>query len=62
PVISVSCDPVAGGSVNDLDEKTTAFQCFVANEENDDGTLSGYYYHATMNWGTGSYTYGFGES
>jgi hypothetical protein len=62
PVIRVSCDPVAGGSVENLSEKTTAFQCFMANEDNKDGTMSGHYYHATMNWGTGSYTYGFGES
>ena len=62
PIISVSCDPVSGGSVDDLTEKTTAFQCFVANKDNKDGTLSGYYYHATMNWNTGSFTYGYGES
>jgi hypothetical protein len=62
PVIRVSCDPVAGGSVEDLSEKTTVFQCFMANKDNKDGTMSGHYYHATMNWGTGSYTYGFGES
>jgi hypothetical protein len=61
PIISVSCDPVAGGSVEDLTEKTTAFQCFVANKDNGDGTLSGYDYHATMNWDSGSYTYGLGK-
>ena len=38
------------------------FQCFVADKKNGDGTMSGYYYHATMNWDTGSYTYGMGES
>jgi len=62
PVLNVSCDPVAGGSVENLDEKTTVFQCFVANKNNKDGNMSGYYYHATMNWGTGSYTYGLGKS
>ena len=62
PIIDVSCDPVAGGSLDDLTEKTTTFQCFVADKKNGDGTMSGYYYHATMNWDTGSYTYGMGES
>jgi hypothetical protein len=61
PIIDVSCDPVAGGSVDDLSEKTTVFQCFVADKKNKDGTMSGYYYNATMNWKTGSYTYGYGK-
>jgi hypothetical protein len=61
PIISVSCDPVSGGSLDDLTEVTTAFQCFVADKDNKDGTLSGYYYHATMNWDTGSFTYGYGQ-
>jgi hypothetical protein len=61
PIVDVSCDPVAGGSVDDLSEKTTAFQCFAANKKNKDGTSNGYYYNATMNWKTGSYTYGYGK-
>jgi membrane protein involved in colicin uptake len=60
PVISVTCSPVAGGSTDDLTQQTTVFSCFVANKDNGDGTMSGYNYHATMNWSTGSYTYGFG--
>lgn len=60
PVLSVSCDPVGGGSTDDLTAKTTVFECFVATQYNGDGTLSGKKYHATMNWDTGSYTYGFG--
>ena len=61
PVLKVSCDPVAGGSIDNLADQTTVFQCFVANKDHGDGTMSGYYYNATMNWDTGSYTYGFGE-
>ena len=60
PIISVSCSPVGGGSTDDLTEQTTVFSCFVANKDNGDGTMSGYTYKATMNWSTGSYTYGFG--
>ncbi|WP_300268165.1 DUF2510 domain-containing protein [Microbacterium sp.] len=61
PVLEVSCDPVDGGSTDDLTQKTTVFQCFVANEDNGDGTMSGYYYNATMNWDSGNFTYGLGQ-
>jgi hypothetical protein len=37
PVIRVLCDPVAGGTVEDLSEKTTVFQCFLANKDNKAG-------------------------
>ena len=60
PVLSVSCDPVGGGSTDDLTAKTTVFECFVATKNNGDGTLSGKKYHATMNWDTDNHTYGFG--
>jgi hypothetical protein len=60
PIISVTCSPVAGGSTDDLTQQTTVFKCFVANKDNGDGTMSGYNYNATMNWSTGSFTYGFG--
>ncbi|MGB3484402.1 MAG: DUF2510 domain-containing protein [Mycobacterium sp.] len=60
PVLSVSCDPVGGGSTDDLTAKTTIFECFTATKDNGDGTLSGRKYHATMNWDSGNYTYGLG--
>jgi membrane protein involved in colicin uptake len=60
PVIEVTCSPVGGGSTDDLTEQTTVFECFVANKDNGDGTMSGYTYNATMNWSSGSYTYGLG--
>lgn len=60
PVLEVSCSPVAGGSIDDLAEQTTVFDCFVATEDNGDGTMSGLFYNATMNWSTGAYTYSFG--
>jgi hypothetical protein len=60
PVLSVSCDPVGGGSTDDLNAKTMVFECFAATKDNGDGTLSGRKYHATMNWDTGEYTYGLG--
>jgi Protein of unknown function (DUF2510) len=60
PIIDVSCSPVGGGSTDDLTEQTTVFECFAANEDNGDGTMSGYKYNATMNWSSGSFTYGLG--
>lgn len=60
PILEVGCSPVGGGSTDDLDQSTTVFKCFVANEDNGDGTMSGYNYNSTMNWGTGEYTYGLG--
>ena len=62
PIIDVTCSPVGGGSTDDLTEQTTVFECFAANKDNGDGTMSGYTYNATMNWSSGSYTYGLGEA
>ncbi|HWM32904.1 MAG TPA: DUF2510 domain-containing protein [Pseudolysinimonas sp.] len=62
PIIDVTCSPLGGGSTDDLSEQTTVFDCFVANKDNGDGTMSGYTYNATMNWSTGSYTYGLGPA
>ena len=56
PIIDVSCSPLGGGSTDDMTEQTTVFDCFVANKDNGDGTMSGYKYHATMNWSTGEFT------
>ena len=61
PVISVNCNPVSG-STDDLTDTTTTFDCFVANKDNGDGTSSGYFFNATVNWNSGSYTYGLGKS
>lgn len=60
PILSVRCTPVGGGSTDDLDERSTVFDCFVANEKRDDGTAYGHHYNATMNWDTGDFTYGLG--
>lgn len=60
PILEVTCSPVDGGSLNDIAEETTVFECFAANKDNGDGTMMGYTYNATMNWTTGSYTYGLG--
>lgn len=61
PVIAVSCNPVSG-STDDLTDTTTTFDCFVANKDNGDGTQSGYFFNATVNWTSGGYTYGLGKA
>lgn len=61
PVLAVKCNPVSG-SADDLTDPTTSFDCFVANKDNGDGTQSGYFFNATVNWASGEYTYGLGKS
>jgi hypothetical protein len=61
PIKKVDCVPVAGGSLDDLTQVTAKFECFAVYKVHSDGTSSGYYYNATMNWDTGSYTYGYGR-
>jgi len=61
PVLRATCDPVSG-STDDLTDLTTTFNCFVATKDNGDGTSTGYYFNATMNWDSGSYTYGLGKA
>jgi hypothetical protein len=61
PVLSASCSPVSG-STDTLTDRTTSFNCFVATKDNGDGTQTGYNFNATVNWDTGSYTYGFGKA
>lgn len=60
PILGTQCDPVGGGSVDNLGAKTTKFECLAINEKNGDGTVSGYTFNATMNWDTGSYTWRLG--
>lgn len=60
PILYTSCDPLGGGSTDDLTALTTTFTCLAVNKKNTDGTVSGYSFHATQNWTTGSYSWGLG--
>ncbi|MGV1036639.1 MAG: DUF2510 domain-containing protein [Candidatus Nanopelagicales bacterium] len=60
PVSSTQCSPADGNSLSDLTQTTTKFECLAVTDFNGDGTVSGYTFHALMNWDTGSYTYGIG--
>lgn len=61
-IIDAYCNPVAGGSLEDLTETTTVFECFVATEENGDGTQNGYFWDVTKNWDSGRYTWDFRDN
>ena len=62
PIFYTSCDPLGGGSTDDLTAITTTFSCLAVTKKNNDGTVSGYVYHATENWSEGSYSWGLGTS
>ncbi len=61
PIRYTSCDPLGGGSTDDLTALTTTFSCLAVNKKNNDGTVSGYSFHATQNWSSGSYSWGLGN-
>lgn len=61
PILYSSCDPLGGGSTDDLTAITTTFSCLAVNKENNDGTVSGYSFSATMNWTQGSYSWRLGS-
>jgi hypothetical protein len=60
PIFYTSCNPLGGGSVDDLTALTTTFECLAANEKLDDGRVRGYVYSATMNWDEYSWTWRLG--
>jgi len=51
------CSPVAGGSVNEITETTTAFECFIATGTSSTGNQTGVFYDVTKNWDTGYVTW-----
>lgn len=61
PIFYTTCDPLGGGSTDDLTALTTTFSCLAVTKKNNDGTVSGYAYHATENWSAGSYSWGLGN-
>jgi ribosomal protein L40E len=61
PILNTQCSPVAGGSLEDLTDRTTKFSCLAVNEKLSGSRVSGYTYHAIMNWNSGKYSYGLGD-
>lgn len=60
PIYGTQCNPVGGGSQDNLEAKTTKFECLAINKKNGDGTVEGWRFSATMNWDEGSWTWRLG--
>lgn len=60
PIFYTSCDPLGGGSVDDLTALTTTFECIAVNEKLDDGGARGYVYSSTLNWDERSWSWRLG--
>ena len=61
PILSTTCTPVGGGSVDDLTALTGVFQCIAVNKNLPDGTSEGYRFTATVNWDDASYSWHLGS-
>ncbi len=59
PILETSCDPTGGGST-DPAATTGQYECIAVNEENDDGTSSGYTYTGTINYEEFTFTWQIG--
>ena len=53
PIYYTSCDPLGGGSVDDLTALTATFECIAVNEKLDGGQVRGWVFSATANWDEG---------
>lgn len=60
PIFYTSCDPLGGGSVDDLTALTTTFECIAVNQKLDNGGARGYVYSSTMNWDEFSWSWRLG--
>jgi hypothetical protein len=60
PIYYTSCDPLGGGSVDDLTALTTTFECLAVNEKLGDGQVRGWVFSATANWDEGSWSWQLG--
>ena len=60
-VLETNCTPISGYSLENLQQSSTTFDCFVSTKDNGDGTRTGYSYAAVMDWEAGSFTYKLGD-
>jgi predicted nucleic acid-binding Zn ribbon protein len=61
PILSTTCTPIGGGSVDDLTAQTGKFECIAVNKISADGTESGYRFSATVNYDDGTYQWHIGS-
>jgi hypothetical protein len=61
PIFYTACDPLGGGSADDLTALTTTFECIAVNEKLGGGQVRGYVYSATANWDEASWSWRLGS-
>jgi type II secretory pathway component PulM len=61
PILSATCTPLGGGSVDDLTALTGTFECIAVNKKNADGSSQGYRFASTINWNEGTFTWHLGS-
>lgn len=61
PIFYTSCDPLGGGSVDDLTALTTTFECLAVNEKLGGGQVRGWVFSSTVNWDEGSWSWRLGS-
>ena len=60
PILFSQCDPLGGGSVDDLTALTTTFDCLAVNERLSGSRVSGWSFSATINWDESSWSWQLG--
>jgi len=61
PIYYTTCDPLGGGSADDLTALTTTFECLAVNEKLGEGRVRGWVFSATANWDKGSWSWSLGS-
>lgn len=61
PIFYTSCDPLGGGSVDDLTALTTTFECLAVNEKLGGGQVRGWVFSSTVNWDEASWSWRLGS-
>ncbi|MCW3050540.1 MAG: hypothetical protein JWO74_4824 [Solirubrobacterales bacterium] len=62
PIYGTQCDPIGGGNASNLDARTGRYSCLAYNKKNNDGTISGYGFMATVNFEKFTYQWHLGNS
>ncbi|HEU4702980.1 MAG TPA: hypothetical protein VFS37_10900 [Conexibacter sp.] len=58
PILRTECTHVGGGDVDDTARDTGGFECIAVHEVNeDDGTMTGHRFAATVNYEDSTYTW-----
>jgi hypothetical protein len=61
PIYNTQCDPLGGGSVDDLTALTTTFECIAVNEKLSGGQVRGWVFSSTANWDKRSWSWHLGR-